>query len=249
MIDCKLVQINRVKHSLPIKIKSHTHKYDELTYFISGCGTAKINGKIFNYKAGSFAFQKAGTVHDEYDTQPCDVIWMHFSFKIDGVNLNEGVFFDNDKKLFYALQKLRNLSLEHKKYTPQTIENCIAEIVITAAEQQCESEAFHDKLDWQKILNYIDTNANSQIDFVTLAQKNHYSYDRFRHLFSEHFEMSPYAYLTTQRIEYAKRLLKSSSLNITDIAFDCGFNSSSQFTNIFKKYVGVTPKSYRNRRK
>ncbi|MBE6727660.1 MAG: helix-turn-helix transcriptional regulator [Ruminococcaceae bacterium] len=34
-------------------------------------------------------------------------------------------------------------------------------------------------------------------------------------------------------------------LTITIIAFDCGFNSSSQFTNIFKKYTGFTPKDYR----
>ena len=48
--------------------------------------------------------------------------------------------------------------------------------------------------------------------------------------------------------EHAKRLLKNSNLNITDIAFDCGFNSSSQFTNIFKKYVSLTPKEYRNKK-
>jgi AraC family transcriptional regulator len=64
---------------------------------------------------------------------------------------------------------------------------------------------------------------------------------------AEQFGVSPYAYLINQRIEHAKRLLKNSDSSITDIAFDCGFNSSSQFTNIFKKYVLLTPKEYQNK--
>ena len=54
MINCKLKQIHRVKHSIPIKINTQTHKYDELVYFISGHGTTEINGKKHSYKAGGF---------------------------------------------------------------------------------------------------------------------------------------------------------------------------------------------------
>lgn len=245
MIKCELKQINRVKHSIPIKIKTHTHKGDELTYFISGSGTTKINEKIYNYKPGEFAFYKMGTPHDEYDPEPCDVIWLHFSFDINEIALKEGVFDDRDGRLLSLLQKLRNLSMEQKIYSEQLIESCLAEAIITAAEKQLDSETGGDRINWKKILNYIDTNINEQIDFASVARSNHYSYDRFRHLFSEHFGISPYAYLTEQRIAHAKRLLKSSDSDITAIAFDCGFNSSSQFTNIFKKYVGQTPKQYR----
>lgn len=247
MLDCKFKQINRVKHSIPLKIKLHTHKAGELTYFISGNGTTKINDKIYNYKPGNFAFYEMGTPHDEFDPEPCDIIWTHFSFDIEGITLKEGVFDDRDGRLLSILQKLRGLHLEQKQYSAPLIESCLAEVIVTVAEIQCEGETTRDKLNWKKILNYIDTNINEQIDFVAIAKSNHYSYDRFRHLFAERFAMSPYAYLTEQRIAHAKRLLKSSDSNITAIAFDCGFNSSSQFTNIFKKHMGVTPKEYRNK--
>ena len=246
MIKCNLKQMNRVKHSIPIKIKNHTHACDEITYFISGGGTTKINGKIYQYKAGDFAFYREGTVHDEYDPVPCDILWTRFSFDIKGIDLKEGVFSDSDGKLLSALQRLRNISLEQKQYGEYLIETCLAEAVITAAQKQSENDTSGDRLNWKRILNYIDTNINEQIDFAAIAANNHYSYDRFRHLFAEHFGMSPYAYLTNQRIDHAKRLLKSSDSSITDIAFDCGFNSSSQFTNIFKRYTSSTPKEYRN---
>lgn len=245
MLDCKLQQIQRVRHSIPLKIEMQTHQYDEIAYYISGNGTTEINGKLYTYKAGNFAFYKAGTPHDEYDPVPCDIIWMLFDFDIGGIDLAEGLFFDRDGRLLSVLQKLRGLFLEQKPYSAPLIESCLAEVIVTVAEIQCENEITRDKLNWKKILNYIDTNINEQIDFAAIAKANHYSYDRFRHLFTEHFGMSPYAYLTEQRIAHAKRLLKSSDSSITAIAFDCGFNSSSQFTNIFKKYVNITPKEYR----
>ena len=91
MIDCRLKQIHRVKHSVPIRINTQTHRCDELVYFISGNGTTMINEKVHTYSAGSFAFYKMGTPHDEYDPEPCDIIWLHFSFCIDDVELKEGV--------------------------------------------------------------------------------------------------------------------------------------------------------------
>lgn len=243
MINCKLEKINRVKHSIPLKMGMHSHGYNEITYFISGSGTTEINGKVYPYKAGDFAFYKSGTLHNEYDPVPCDIIWMHFTFNMPNISLNEGVYDDVDGKMLSLLQKLRNLSFENSVYNDYLTESVLAEITITASQLQNKDLAAN-RINWKKILNYIDGNINEQIDFSLLAKNYNYSYDRFRHLFSEHFGISPYAYLTKQRISHAKRLLKSSNSAITDIALDCGFNSPSQFTNVFKKHTGITPKEY-----
>ena len=247
MINCELKQIHRVKHSIPIKINTQTHKYDELVYFISGHGTTEINGKKHSYKAGDFAFYKKGTPHNEDDPEPCDIIWLHFSFCIEGIDLKEGVFYDVDGSLLTYLQKLRKVSIEQNEYKNQLIELSLAQAIIQASKTQNTSEEMPSRTNWQKIINFIDANINEVIDFSLLAKENHYSYDRFRHLFAERFGLSPYAYLINQRIDHAKRLLKNSSSSITDIAYDCGFNSSSQFTNIFRKHTGLTPKEYKKR--
>jgi hypothetical protein len=41
-------------------------------------------------------------------------------------------------------------------------------------------------------------------------------------------------------------LLRTTDLDITDIAFRVGFNDSSYFIQAFKKKNGMTPKQYRN---
>jgi len=60
--------------------------------------------------------------------------------------------------------------------------------------------------------------------------------------------MSPWEYLIRCRLELAARLLRSKSgKSITDIAFDCGFNSSQYFAFQFHRHYGCTPKNYRKR--
>lgn len=249
MFDCFLKCIYREKHTIPIKINTHTHHYDELTYYISGNGTTQIEKTVHPYKGGTFAFYRAETVHDEINPEPCDTIWTHFKFHIDGITLKEGLFEDPHGELLPCLQKLRRVSFEQRKYRQKLTESCLAQTIITAAKLQQRETFFHTEINWQKILDYIDENSSGEIDFAALAARNHYSYDRFRHLFREHFGISPHSYLTNQRIEHAKRLLKNSAFSLTDIAYDCGFNNSSQFSNVFKKYMGITPGEYRAKEK
>ncbi len=47
------------------------------------------------------------------------------------------------------------------------------------------------------------------------------------------------------RMDYAKKLLKETSLSINDIADNCGFNNLSYFMRTFKKHVGSTPNEFR----
>lgn len=52
-------------------------------------------------------------------------------------------------------------------------------------------------------------------------------------------------YLTKVRIDKAKELLLSTPLNVTEIAFEVGFNNSNYFSSLFKKTVGVAATTYR----
>lgn len=63
----------------------------------------------------------------------------------------------------------------------------------------------------------------------------------FASLTEEHF----LDYLNHYRIERACELLKNSNLSIAEIGFRVGFNSSSSFIRVFKKYHQVPPGSYR----
>jgi AraC family transcriptional regulator len=47
------------------------------------------------------------------------------------------------------------------------------------------------------------------------------------------------------RLEKAAKLIKYSSQNITEVAFECGFSSSSTFARSFKNYFGISAKEYK----
>lgn len=54
------------------------------------------------------------------------------------------------------------------------------------------------------------------------------------------------AYLNTIRIEESKRLLKETSMQISEIAFSVGYNNVQHFNRVFKESVGVAPGAFRD---
>lgn len=67
----------------------------------------------------------------------------------------------------------------------------------------------------------------------------------FTTLTEEHF----LDYLNRYRIERACELLKNTNLSIAEVGFQVGFNSSSSFIRVFKKYRQVPPGSYRSEKR
>ena len=63
--------------------------------------------------------------------------------------------------------------------------------------------------------------------------------------FKEAFGETPYAYVTGQRIEKAKRLISAGRESMLDIALETGFCSQSHFNKVFKSRTGMTPREYR----
>ena len=48
-----------------------------------------------------------------------------------------------------------------------------------------------------------------------------------------------------KRIEEALSLIKTTDMNILDIALECGFNNAANFNKIFKRYTNVSPGRFR----
>lgn len=70
--------------------------------------------------------------------------------------------------------------------------------------------------------------------------------DRYlRKLFQTHLGMSPKQYALYHQLMFAKQLLHSSSMSITDIAFASGFNSVRRFNDAFKSELKLSPSQVR----
>lgn len=94
--------------------------------------------------------------------------------------------------------------------------------------------------------DYINEHLSEKIRLEAIAALLNVSQFHFCHLFKASMGISPYQYILQQRVERAKQLLKQQTVPIVDVAFDCGFATQSQLTKYFSRFVGTTPKVYRD---
>ena len=100
---------------------------------------------------------------------------------------------------------------------------------------------------WQqkRLVDYIEEHLASDPSLPELAAVAGLSPYHFARMFKQSFGLPPHRYLTSRRIEKAKRLLAKPALSVTRVGFDLGFSELSSFTSTFHKLVGVTPTDYR----
>ena len=92
---------------------------------------------------------------------------------------------------------------------------------------------------------FIDSNFRENITLDTLAELTHLNKYYFAHTFTEIYGIAPMNYLAQKRIFTSQELLTSTDLNQAAIAKQCGFSSSSYFSQCFRKICGMTPTAYR----
>ncbi|MBY0219504.1 helix-turn-helix domain-containing protein [Paenibacillus illinoisensis] len=94
-------------------------------------------------------------------------------------------------------------------------------------------------------ISYMEDHYLEPLTLEGIAGKSNISVRHLNRIFRSYYQMTPIAYMLTLRLERACSLLKHSSLPITQISYECGFNDSNYFTRQFRKAYGVSPKVYR----
>lgn len=104
-----------------------------------------------------------------------------------------------------------------------------------------------DNLRIRKMLAYIHKNFADNISLSEISSAADISERESLRCFGKTIQLSPIQYLLKYRImQGAEMLLKNPTDSISEIATLCGFDSSSNFAKIFKRFYGCTPRQYRN---
>lgn len=95
------------------------------------------------------------------------------------------------------------------------------------------------------ILNYIELNLNSKISINDLERTFYYNKFYIMKLFKKEIGVSIFEYINILRIYNSSNEIKNTNNSLTMISMNNGFYSLEYFSEIFKKVIGVNPRTYK----
>jgi AraC-like DNA-binding protein len=94
----------------------------------------------------------------------------------------------------------------------------------------------------------MEANCCHNLSLEAFAKLCHRSLSTFKRDFSRQYGVAPGRWLLERRLECSARLLAATTMSITEIVFECGFEQPAHFSRAFKARFGQTPSEYRDGR-
>lgn len=264
-----------VTHNMKVRIlPHHWHSELEFIYLSIGEATFTIDDEDILLKAGECIFVNSGQIHSgisktstctyfsvvfntDFLTTPFDACHnffdkiktnkfkIHKHFKPENP-LDEKIILElkniikelSDKKVAYELSvKSKLLSIftiifRNKLY-----------VSVTNSSKDLTTLKKYNTL--KQILSYIYENYDKKIKLTDIGEALNLTPQYLCKFFKDMTSTSIVDYINHYRIETASSLLKISTLSITDIALECGFDNISYFNRVFKKELKCTPSEFR----
>lgn len=146
-----------------------------------------------------------------------------------------------------------------KPVRPKELINTISDMIVNFKinENKKEVEKYTDnKYIINEELNEVNTPIENAIDYIDKNFKENISLDMiasicnlspcyFSKLFKRKIGVNYTTYINNKKIDYAKRILKTTNIPILNLSIDLGFEDCGYFIRVFKKLEGITPKKYR----
>lgn len=233
------------RHLITFTTKQHLHEEWELVYCTGGQGRFEFADRTLGYGAGDIVVIPPRAVHVNNSDEGFTNIHMNitdatFPFREPLLisDDSDGHILNSFRDAFYFF----NSQIESKHLVIEAIGNLIVNYVIAFSNSK-PLRGIVDEIKSDITQNFTDCDYELDKYLRTIP----FSYDYLRKLFKSEMGMTPHNYLTNLRIQMAEKLLCSygdGELNISEIAYTCGYSDSLYFSRVFKKYFGCSPKKY-----
>jgi AraC-like DNA-binding protein len=142
-------------------------------------------------------------------------------------NLNKQ---NNLQRLGYLLFVLSELA-NHREYTLLTSDNLLL--------NNSESQVIND------VIKYVAENFQKDISLGRAADIANMQKSAFCRYFKRRTKKRFMEFVNETRLKHAQKLLVETDKNILEIAYECGYESTSYFYRVFKQNNQISPVSYR----
>ncbi len=257
----------------------HTHAdFSELVIVLNGTAMHKVENEAYFVKRGDVFVINNNTAHGydcTNDFRICNIMYrsdkllaadsdirksagFHALFVLEPYLTMERGFHSrlklqiNDINQVSSIIDLMIQEYEHKKEGWKTMLNSqFMMLVVLLSRFYClpSGNIKSDVINIAKSVSYIENNYRETIKVEELAAMSNLSARHFTRVFRNTYQTTPGYYILLLRMQHACQLLKNTSLNISEIAFQSGFNDSNYFSRQFQKLYHMTPMIYRKQNK
>lgn len=96
-----------------------------------------------------------------------------------------------------------------------------------------------------EVFKYVKSNYKEEISLDEISKIANLTPTSFCRMFKAKTKKPFVEYLNEIRVSNACKYLIETDLGISEIAYECGYKTASNFNKLFKKLIGTTPKEYR----
>lgn len=222
----------------------HYHDKTHLSFVLNGGVLDKRKYSENEIVAGELMFFYQGEPHQSiYKGFPTISVNLELKSSFFAANLTDENFLKsaiekNPYAKFTMLKIYKELLIEDD-FSDCSIEMLILSLIKDKSLSEKKTPVWIEKLleiindKWNEPISLKDLSVAVDVHPVTISK-----------LFPKYFSCTFGEYLRRLRIEKSLQMLKSSTLSLTEIAYECGFYDQSHFTRVFKHLTGFLPSVY-----
>ncbi len=241
------------KRTVSQPVRLHLHEYYELEIILEGTGTQDLNGTIYPLGPGTVYFL---TPIDFHSVEPRgDLRLANLSFdesmltpqlRLLFTNRRQNFIFESDPDLRTLMELLLEEAARADGYSP-ACQRGLLELILYHIARGVERSAFPQPATGQlrSAMQYLFCHFREDITLPALARQCGYTPTYFSRVFHQCCGESFVDFLGALRLNYAKTLLLSTGLSVTEVAEKSGFGSPSSFHRLFKQRLGLSPAAWR----
>lgn len=235
----------------------HRHEYFEIEIVLSGSAKQNLNGEMYDLKRGSVYFLTNTDFHELIITEPLlnynismNLLSVSPEFMKKSLSATQRVFVpapDQFKRLCLLAELIEETSSNYRNTNPSYSRMLLSCLLLQMSE--LFDSDIKNKIGVssviQNVILYLHANFRNNPSLDEVADFAQLSRNYLSNLFKKEIGMTLIRYCAALKIGYAKRLLSITDMPITDICFDCGFNSIPNFIRTFNLHTGCSPQKYR----
>lgn len=97
------------------------------------------------------------------------------------------------------------------------------------------------------VIKYIEDNVDKKMVLNDFSKIANLSPSHFHKVFTKNIGMTPHEFILKVKLDKAKKLLAETSLPVSAVSLECGFENTPYFCHVFKKHTSNTPLEFRKK--